>query len=62
MKPLYTPAVARAGDDSASRSLSTEGSGDGLGREEALMESAHKICPYSNAARGNVDVELVAEA
>jgi lipoyl-dependent peroxiredoxin len=36
----------------------------GLGRQEAqaLMEAAHDICPYSNATRGNVDVELVAEA
>jgi len=26
------------------------------------MEAAHQICPYSNATRGNVDVELVADA
>jgi osmotically inducible protein OsmC len=25
---------------------------------EALMEAAHAACPYSNAVRGNVDVEL----
>jgi Ohr subfamily peroxiredoxin len=25
-------------------------------RAEALVESAHKICPYSNAIRGNVEV------
>jgi Ohr subfamily peroxiredoxin len=25
-------------------------------RAEELVESAHKICPYSNAIRGNVDV------
>lgn len=24
----------------------------------ALMEQAHQICPYSNATRGNIDVEL----
>jgi organic hydroperoxide reductase OsmC/OhrA len=35
----------------------------GVGGEEAqaLMEAAHKVCPYSNATRGNVDVELVVE-
>ena len=25
---------------------------------EALVEKAHQICPYSNATRGNVDVNL----
>jgi osmotically inducible protein OsmC len=32
----------------------------GLGREEAqrLVEAAHQICPYSNATRNNVDVQL----
>ena len=25
---------------------------------EALVEQAHKVCPYSNATRGNVDVGL----
>ena len=24
-----------------------------------LVEKAHQVCPYSNATRGNVDVELV---
>jgi len=24
----------------------------------ALVEKAHKVCPYSNATRGNVDVDL----
>lgn len=26
---------------------------------EKLIEAAHQVCPYSNATRGNVDVELV---
>ncbi len=26
---------------------------------EALVNEAHKICPYSNAVKGNVDVKLV---
>jgi osmotically inducible protein OsmC len=33
----------------------------GLSREdaEALVQKAHKVCPYSNATRGNIDVNLV---
>ncbi len=26
---------------------------------EQLVEQAHQVCPYSNATRGNIDVELV---
>ena len=26
-----------------------------------LLEATHKVCPYSNATRGNIDVQLVAE-
>jgi organic hydroperoxide reductase OsmC/OhrA len=25
---------------------------------EALVKSAHEVCPYSNATRGNIDVTL----
>jgi organic hydroperoxide reductase OsmC/OhrA len=25
---------------------------------EKLVEEAHKVCPYSNATRGNIDVTL----
>jgi lipoyl-dependent peroxiredoxin len=25
---------------------------------QALLEAAHKVCPYSNATRGNVDVKI----
>ena len=25
---------------------------------ERLVEAAHQVCPYSNATRGNIDVEL----
>jgi Ohr subfamily peroxiredoxin len=28
-------------------------------RARELVEMAHKVCPYSNATRGNIDVELV---
>ncbi|MFE3443128.1 organic hydroperoxide resistance protein [Nocardia sp. NPDC059180] len=32
----------------------------GVEREqgEALMAAAHQVCPYSNATRGNIDVQL----
>jgi lipoyl-dependent peroxiredoxin len=32
----------------------------GLSRDdgERLLEEAHKVCPYSNATRGNIDVTL----
>jgi Ohr subfamily peroxiredoxin len=25
---------------------------------QALVEAAHKVCPYSNATRGNIDVKI----
>lgn len=28
------------------------------GAAEALVNKAHKVCPYSNATRGNIDVTL----
>jgi len=28
---------------------------------EALLRAAHEVCPYSNATRGNIEVNLVAE-
>ncbi|MEU2724373.1 organic hydroperoxide resistance protein [Streptomyces smyrnaeus] len=36
---------------------------DGLDGEtgRALVEQAHQVCPYSNATRGNIPVELVIE-
>ncbi len=27
-------------------------------QKSLLVETAHKVCPYSNATRGNIDVEL----
>jgi len=29
-------------------------------RAVALVDAAHEVCPYSNATRGNIDVELTA--
>ncbi|CDQ21538.1 peroxiredoxin, Ohr subfamily [Halobacillus karajensis] len=36
----------------------------GVSQEEAekLAEEAHKVCPYSKATRGNIDVQLKANA
>jgi len=36
---------------------------EGLARDAAqqLLEAAHRVCPYSNAIRGNVPVTLVLE-
>ena len=31
-------------------------------RAEELVESADKICPYSNAIRGNIDVGITVSA
>jgi Ohr subfamily peroxiredoxin len=28
---------------------------------QQLLEATHKVCPYSNATRGNIEVELIAE-
>ncbi|WP_439556439.1 organic hydroperoxide resistance protein [Dyadobacter sp.] len=28
-------------------------------KAEELVEKAHQVCPYSNATRGNIDVELI---
>jgi Ohr subfamily peroxiredoxin len=25
---------------------------------QALVDAAHKVCPYSNATRGNIDVKI----
>ena len=25
---------------------------------QALVDAAHKVCPYSNATRGNIDVTI----
>ena len=32
--------------------------GHGEGRGEKLVEAAHRVCPYSNATRGNIEVAL----
>jgi organic hydroperoxide reductase OsmC/OhrA len=39
-------------------SLAAEIKGLDQAGAEALVSEAHKICPYSNAIRGNIDVAL----
>lgn len=36
-----------------------DGLDEATGRK--LVESAHQVCPYSNATRGNIEVDLVIE-
>ena len=31
-------------------------------QRDTIVEKAHKVCPYSNATRGNIEVELVVPA
>ncbi len=38
--------------------LHVEVQGLALADAQTLVEAAHRICPYSNATRGNVDVRL----
>ena len=38
--------------------LFIEVSGIDESQAQTLIESAHQVCPYSNATRGNVDVRL----
>ena len=38
--------------------LHVEMSGVDQATAEKLVEAAHQVCPYSNATRGNIDVEL----
>ena len=38
--------------------LEVETTGLSQAEAEKLVEEAHKVCPYSNATRGNIDVKL----
>jgi lipoyl-dependent peroxiredoxin len=33
---------------------------DDAERAKSIVAAAHQVCPYSNATRGNIDVELIA--
>jgi lipoyl-dependent peroxiredoxin len=58
-----TAHVTLGKDDAGAYRLAVELHGrlPGKGAEEAqaLLEAAHRVCPYSHATRGNVDVKLV---
>ncbi len=56
-------AIGKEGDGFA-LAVKLRGRLPGIDRAEAqkLMEQAHEVCPYSKATRGNLPVELVAEA
>jgi len=41
--------------------LTLSGTGLNMDDAQALAEAAHRVCPYSNATRGNVDVRLHVE-
>lgn len=43
-------------------SLEAETKGLSAADADALVAAAHKVCPYSNAIRGNVDVALSVKA
>jgi osmotically inducible protein OsmC len=48
------------GQDNYSLSVELHGKIDGIPQVEAmeLMAAAHKMCPYSKATRGNIEVKL----
>ena len=59
MKTLYT-AVATANDAGRNgRARTDDGSLDLQDEAEELVALAHERCPYSNATRGNIPVELI---
>jgi lipoyl-dependent peroxiredoxin len=68
-KPLkdaqITAHVSLLAGDAGDFGLGVElhGKVDGLSSEEteALMKAAHKVCPYSRATRGNIEVKLVVD-
>lgn len=47
-----------AGELQLSAALHVEMSGVDQATADELVAAAHRVCPYSNATRGNVDVEI----
>jgi len=41
--------------------LTLSGTGLNIDDAQALAEAAHRVCPYSNATRGNIEVRLHVE-
>jgi organic hydroperoxide reductase OsmC/OhrA len=57
---LYSTKVTATGGRHGQ--IRSEDSGVDQKKAEELVESAHKICPYSNAIRGNVEVGITVSA
>jgi lipoyl-dependent peroxiredoxin len=51
--------MSEAGGFALAVKLTVHVPGMDLTAARALVEAAHQVCPYSNATRGNVPVELV---
>ncbi len=52
------PMVGKAGAFNISVAMTVKLPGVERADAEALVAAAHEVCPYSNATRGNVDVQL----
>ena len=47
-----------AGEFQLSAAVHVEMSGVDQATADELVAAAHRVCPYSNATRGNIDVEI----
>jgi osmotically inducible protein OsmC len=52
------PMVGKAGAFSIDVSMTISIPGMDRAAAEALVKAAHEVCPYSNATRGNINVEI----
>jgi osmotically inducible protein OsmC len=52
------PMVGKAGAFSVDVSMTISIPGMDRAAAEALVKAAHEVCPYSNATRGNINVEI----
>jgi lipoyl-dependent peroxiredoxin len=55
--------IGKTDDGGFGLAVELKGKLPGLSQEEAqqLMHTAHEVCPYSKATRGNIDVKLSVE-
>jgi lipoyl-dependent peroxiredoxin len=56
--------IGKTPDGGFGLAVELKGKLPGLSQEEAqqLMHTAHEVCPYSKATRGNIDVKLSVES
>ena len=52
------PMVGKAGAFSVDVSMTISIPGMDKAAAEALVKAAHEVCPYSNATRGNINVDI----